>query len=109
MSIQQLEHIAQPSISELLSIQGKRRRYAKNTIIMDASGSSSLYYLTKGAATVVMSGDEGEEIIIKVDGLLAICLQHEIDHLDGKLFIDYLSRLKRDRAVAKVKKQARAA
>ena len=39
-----------------------------------------------------------------VDGLLAICLQHEIDHLDGKLFIDYLSRLKRDRLKKKYAK-----
>ena len=41
---------------------------------------------------------------IEAEGLLATCLQHEIDHLDGKLFIDHLSRLKRDRAVSKVKK-----
>ena len=45
----------------------------------------------------------------EMDGLMATCLQHEMDHLEGVLFIDHLSRLKRDRAVAKVKKQARAA
>ena len=45
----------------------------------------------------------------EMDGLMATCLQHEMDHLEGILFIDHLSRLKRDRAVAKVKKQARAA
>lgn len=39
------------------------------------------------------------------DGLLAICLQHELDHLDGKVFVDHLSRLKRDRACAKLKKK----
>ena len=38
--------------------------------------------------------------------LYAVCIQHEIDHCDGVLFIDYLSRLKRDRAIAKVKKAA---
>ena len=41
----------------------------------------------------------------KVDGLLAICIQHEIDHLDGKLFIDYLSPLKRNRLKKKIHKQ----
>ena len=44
---------------------------------------------------------------IEAEGLLATCLQHEIDHLDGKLFIDHLSRLKRDRAVKKFTKAAR--
>ena len=45
----------------------------------------------------------------EADGLYAVCLQHEIDHLEGVLFTDHLSRLKRDRALAKVKKAARAA
>ena len=37
--------------------------------------------------------------------LLAVCIQHEIDHLDGKLFIDYLSPLKRQRLLKKIEKQ----
>lgn len=52
---------------------------------------------------------QGDEVIEDADGLFAVCIQHEMDHLQGVLFIDHLSRLKRDRAVAKVKKQARAA
>ncbi len=52
---------------------------------------------------------QGEEVVEDADGLFAVCIQHEMDHLEGVLFIDHLSRLKRDRAVAKVKKQARAA
>ncbi len=51
---------------------------------------------------------QGEEVIEDAEGLYAVCIQHEMDHLKGVLFIDYLSRLKRDRAVAKVKKQVRA-
>ena len=51
----------------------------------------------------------GEQVEEEADGLFAVCIQHEMDHLKGVLFIDHLSRLKRDRAVAKVKKQARAA
>ncbi|WP_395650980.1 peptide deformylase [Brevundimonas sp.] len=43
----------------------------------------------------------------EIDGLYAVCFQHELDHLEGVLFIDHLSRLKRDRAVAKVKKYMR--
>ena len=52
---------------------------------------------------------QGEDVIEDAEGLYAVCIQHEMDHLKGVLFIDYLSRLKRDRAVAKVKKQVRAA
>ena len=47
---------------------------------------------------------KGEKIVIKTDGLLSICLQHEIDHLDGKLFIDRLSVLKSNRIKSKIKK-----
>jgi peptide deformylase len=43
----------------------------------------------------------------EIDGLYAVCFQHELDHLEGVLFIDHLSRLKRDRAVTKVKKYMR--
>lgn len=50
---------------------------------------------------------DGETHEIDVDGLLSTCIQHEVDHLDGKLFIDYLSAFKRSRVVSKFKKQAR--
>jgi len=52
---------------------------------------------------------EGSEQEIKADGLLATCIQHELDHLNGKLFIDYISKLKRDRVVKKFTKQAKLA
>ena len=47
------------------------------------------------------------EVDIEADGLLAVALQHEIDHLDGKLFIDRISRLKRDLYVRRVRKSIR--
>ena len=47
---------------------------------------------------------QGESVEEEAEGLYAVCFQHELDHLNGVLFIDYLSRLKRERAVAKVKK-----
>ena len=50
---------------------------------------------------------DGAAIEEEAEGLYAVCIQHEIDHLDGVLFIDHLSRLKRERAVARVKKAAR--
>jgi peptide deformylase len=49
----------------------------------------------------------GEIAEVDADGILATCLQHEIDHLNGVLFIDHISRLKRDRVVRKFTKQAR--
>ena len=49
----------------------------------------------------------GEEFVMDAEGLLAVCVQHEIDHLDGKLFIDYLSELKRQRIRKKLNKRAR--
>ena len=50
---------------------------------------------------------DGEAFEVEADGLLAICLQHEIDHLDGKVFVEYLSSLKLNRIKAKLAKQAR--
>ena len=47
---------------------------------------------------------EGKLFKEKASGLLAICIQHEIDHLDGKVFVEYLSRLKQDRIIKKLKK-----
>jgi peptide deformylase len=46
----------------------------------------------------------GKEVVEDAEGLFAVCIQHEMDHLEGVLFIDHLSRLKRDRAVKAVKK-----
>ena len=48
--------------------------------------------------------EKGEEFFIKTDGLLSICLQHEIDHLDGRLFIDHLSPIKARRLREEIKK-----
>ncbi|MET0293894.1 MAG: peptide deformylase [Phenylobacterium sp.] len=51
----------------------------------------------------------GEPIEEDADGLFAVCIQHEMDHLEGVLFIDHLSRLKREQAIKKVKKAKAAA
>ena len=52
---------------------------------------------------------DGQPVEEEAEGLYAVCIQHEMDHLEGVLFIDHLSRLKRERAIAKVKKHARMA
>jgi peptide deformylase len=59
------------------------------------------------AVKVTYVDREGRRQVLDADGLLATCLQHEIDHLDGKLFIDHLSRLKREMVIKKFTKLAR--
>ncbi len=50
---------------------------------------------------------QGQPFELDADGLLAVCIQHEMDHLEGKLFVDYLSELKRQRIRRKLEKAAR--
>ena len=52
---------------------------------------------------------QGEQIEEDADGLFAVCIQHEMDHLEGVLFIDHLSRLKRQMALKKLQKLRQAA
>ena len=50
---------------------------------------------------------QGEPFTLEAEGLLAVCIQHEIDHLDGKVFVEHLSQLKQSRIKARLAKQAR--
>jgi peptide deformylase len=50
---------------------------------------------------------QGKEFTLEADGLLAVCIQHEMDHLQGKVFVQYLSRLKQERIRTRLAKQAR--
>ena len=59
--------------------------------------------------TVEALDRNGETFTLESSGLLDVCIQHEIDHLDGKLFVDYLSPLKRNRLGKNLEKEARAA
>jgi peptide deformylase len=68
------------------------------------------YYaeVERPASITVTSLDRtGKEVTTEADGLLATCLQHEIDHLDGVLFIDHISRLKREMVIKRFTKAAR--
>ena len=50
---------------------------------------------------------QGDDVELEAHGLLAVCIQHEMDHLDGKLFVDYLSEVKRSRIRTKLEKERR--
>jgi peptide deformylase len=52
---------------------------------------------------------DGEPFVLEADGLLAVCIQHEMDHLEGKVFVEYLSPLKRRRLLTRIRKQERRA
>lgn len=56
---------------------------------------------------VQAQNENGEMFQLEADGLLAVCIQHEIDHLQGKVFVEHLSQLKQTRIRAKLKKQRR--
>ena len=92
-------------------------KYFVNPVLSDASEQLEPY--EEGCLSVPTVYDEierpnrvtvsyldyhGKEITEVAEGMYAVCIQHEMDHLEGILFIDYLSRLKRKRAVQRVKK-----
>ena len=59
--------------------------------------------------TVEALNEKGEAFSLDADGLLAICIQHELDHLNGKVFVEHLSRMKQDRIKTKLKKREKEA
>jgi peptide deformylase len=67
-------------------------------------------YVDRAAKITVRALDPtGAEFELEAEGLLAVCIQHEMDHLDGKLFVDYLSELKRERLKKKATKKLKRA
>jgi len=64
--------------------------------------------VTRAARITVKYLDlEGKELVKEAEGLIGVCIQHEMDHLEGKVFVEYLSRLKQGRIKLKMKKRAR--
>lgn len=61
------------------------------------------------SVTVSALNTEGESFVLDADGLLAVCIQHEMDHLAGKVFVEYWSQLKQSRTLARLKKRQRSA
>ncbi len=96
-------------------------RFFINPEIVDRSGSQTceegclsvpgIYAEVERAEKVTIRALDldGEAFELEADGLLAVCIQHEIDHLDGKVFVDYLSPLKRRMVEKRLRKQQRAA
>ncbi len=68
-----------------------------------------IYESVKRASRIRVSALDrnGDRFELEAEGMLAVCIQHEIDHLDGKLFVDYLSEMKRQRIRRKLEKQRR--
>jgi len=86
---------------EIISLQGERE-YEEGCLSVPEA-----YEMVIRADTVCVKAlnREGESFKLEADDLLATCLQHEIDHLDGKLFVDYISNLKRQRIRKRLEKQ----
>ena len=59
------------------------------------------------SVTVKALNAQGESYVLKAEGLLAVCIQHEMDHLMGKVFVEYWSRLRQARTLARLKKKQR--
>ena len=59
------------------------------------------------SVTVKARNAKGESFVLDADGLLAVCIQHEMDHLAGKVFVEYWSKLKQSRTLARLKKKQR--
>ncbi len=91
-----------------------------NPEIIESSGNANreegclsvpgIYDITPRAERIVVRAldGEGNSFTLEAEGLPAVCIQHEMDHLDGKVFVDKLSRLKQQRIRAKLQKRARA-
>ncbi|TCU18052.1 peptide deformylase [Rhizobium sullae] len=89
---------------EILKSSGERSVYEEGCLSIPD------YYAEverPAAVTVKYLDRDGKEQSVEADGLLATCLQHEIDHLNGVLFIDHISRLKREMVIKKFTKAAK--
>ena len=89
---------------EILSVSGEMKEYEEGCLSVP-----EMYELVErpAQARVKYIDYDGKEQVIDVDGMLAVCLQHEMDHLEGILFIDHLSKLKRDMILRKLVKARR--
>src|SRR3989338_6505354 len=76
---------------------------------MSVAGGDSIYEKVTRAAKITVKAQDrhGKPLHFTADGFMAKCIQHELDHLDGKLFIDHLSNLKRNRIKKKIEKMQR--
>jgi peptide deformylase len=104
-----------------VAAEGKQPYCLINPEILHAEGKTSAEegclsvpefydYVERAANIRVRALDpRGQQFELDAEGLLAVCIQHEMDHLEGKLFVDYLSELKRERLKKKASKKAKRA
>jgi peptide deformylase len=104
-----------------ISAEGKEPYCLINPEIVSAEGKTNAEegclsvpefydYIDRAAKITVRALDrDGKPFELAAEGLLAVCIQHEMDHLEGKLFVDYLSELKRERLKKKASKKAKRA
>ena len=104
-----------------VSRDGSDPRHFVNPVIVSADGVEQMeegclsvpgiFELVERAELITVKARDrnGEAFELEAEGLLAVCIQHEIDHLDGKLFVDYLSQLKQSRIRKKLEKEQRLA
>ena len=100
------EHKNQPLVfinPEILSLDGQEKTEEGCLSV------PGIYEPVKRASRIKVSALDrnGDQFELEAEGMLAVCIQHEIDHLDGKLFVDYLSEMKRQRIRRKMEKQRR--
>ena len=95
----------------IVMINPEIKKYSEETVMSEEGCLSipEIYYDVERPAevTVEYTDLEGKRVTRDAKDRLAICIQHELDHLDGVLYIDYLSRLKRDRVLKKFEKAER--
>jgi peptide deformylase len=81
-----------------------------NPEILEANGEAELEEVVRAQWVRVRAlNAEAQSYTLEAEGLLAVCIQHEMDHLEGKVFVERLSRLKQQRILSKLKKQIRQA
>lgn len=89
---------------EVTVLEGAEREYSEGCLSVPG-----FYEPVRRPENIVVRAldRDGKPFELRPDGLLAVCIQHELDHLNGKLFVDYLSALKRQRIRDKLEKQHR--
>ena len=108
-----MELVNSKDTSPIVMVNPEILKFSDETVTTEEGCLSipELYYDVERPAevTVRYTDLDGKEVTREASEKLAICVQHELDHLDGVLYIDYLSRLKRDRVLKKFEKAERLA
>ena len=94
-------------IVDLVEITPARRSKSANTRMLREEEAVGILKAIPERDHVIALDEHGKPFEFEADGLLAVCVQHEIDHLDGKVFVEYLSMLKQNRIRTRLRKRER--